>query len=977
MPHLRSLVLSLLALALIASACSSAPVLAAGPGAETAAAKRLVVAPSAGRVVGANHVRIRVRSPRGAVLRVRLNGVRVGKDFSRARRGVRTLRASLSHGLRRGRNVLRVRVGPTGARAHAATVRFRVQRPRELVGAGRDRTLVVGNGWRLDGRVLRAVGNDSAVGARWRVVGAPRKSRARVLLNAPARLGGGFRPDVPGRYTLRLAAGGGPTKTTDVVQMDVVPQARLINLDTMAGTPANPEIAVGGSSYPLAGATGSGPMQVLVLTRKNLEFISNTRYAAAVPLGTALGELSVDKLAIVAWQGQGAVSGDLDAALAKIGWPKLGPIPAEPGSVSAIGVSGMKRGDADMKLDAHEPGGPPRAGRIQGYLSPDQNGAFGFVASDRIPFKFTPSNSRPPDTPSECGATCAGLLVRFQNRYTLETDMIRYYALGDPTLSAGTHNAEAASMVNSFQQHAGEVLTIRTVSTPQADGTYLPPVGPIDRPALRQVVDLIVDAGGTRNAFNSIARKSGAAASKGSTYTLVGWKGAGEGEGAEVAAGVEGASPAPLLTGVMRPDREMEMRPANVKETTDVTDRLSTVMLEPPTFFWPLENNHGAMAALSWLGSKDSRLGPNPRTAYWRQDFAVVGTWTDLKLEMEKVAYEAGHGFTKADFKLAQKQLVEELELVFKVHSYVRQLSTVFQSGGQAWAQTHVIADDIYKAIKPPDEETTLSWIEFAEILLHLAGPATKEATAEVAGILELGVWAFGAMSSGAPTYDEFAVEADELGAELEKLAASSGKAVQQMGDIVVSDWAKLKLVGTHALCDPGEGCPDGWSFDGENGTEAAADIERSIQRIAYAKFIPMAYSVFNLARSGNLGGIPSIKRSSPPANVEGYITVHGGREWPNAPEFAYASALEDLDPSGLDNLYQTWILHIPSLYGRIEEGYPPPEMLEHMFKPVPDTNSAADDGLGMSLAEMARSVKPKWFWGSEAEEEKWTRWIH
>lgn len=77
----------------------------------------------------------------------------------------------------------------------------------------------------------------------------------------------------------------------------------------------------------------------------------------------------------------------------------------------------MQRGDADVKLNPLSD--PPRAGRIQGYLSPDQWTYYGFVPSQRIPFSYTPATPRPPDTPEECGATCAGFLVWAQDPWTL------------------------------------------------------------------------------------------------------------------------------------------------------------------------------------------------------------------------------------------------------------------------------------------------------------------------------------------------------------------------------------------------------------------------------------------------------------------------------------------------------------------------------------------------------------------------------
>ena len=105
--------------------------------------------------------------------------------------------------------------------------------------------------------------------------------------------------------------------------------------------------------------------------------------------------------------------------------------------------------------------------------------------------------------------------------------------------------------------------------------------------------------------------------------------------------------------------------------------------------------------------------------------------------------------------------------------------------------------------------------------------------------VSQLGVWAFGAAGpSGAPTYEEFTIEADELGAELEKLAQNTADAISRMGDVIVNDYAKLSLVGNNALCIPGPGCLKGWSFTADDTSQASADINRSIRRLAYEKFI-------------------------------------------------------------------------------------------------------------------------------------------
>src|SRR4051794_18793105 len=74
---------------------------------------RLIVSPRVGAVVEANTASIGIRS--GGRLRVRLNRHWIpASEFGRARHGVRRLQASLSQGLRPGRNFLTVTMRRNG-----------------------------------------------------------------------------------------------------------------------------------------------------------------------------------------------------------------------------------------------------------------------------------------------------------------------------------------------------------------------------------------------------------------------------------------------------------------------------------------------------------------------------------------------------------------------------------------------------------------------------------------------------------------------------------------------------------------------------------------------------------------------------------------------------------------------------------------------------------------------------------------------
>jgi hypothetical protein len=294
-----------------AGAQSPSPVITPKPGA------RIVKAP----------VRIDVRAGREVGdLRATLNGVEIGEDFGRVHRSLRRLTISHSHGLRHGRNVLRV-TARTGRTTRRATVRFVLGTRRLLVGAGRDTHAAVGARISLRG-VARHPSGRSSTRVRWRVVSAPRASRLRpgrgpravaaqaAGTTAPALTGAGsatptFTPDALGSYTLRMTAGTGASAVSDTVEVHSAPRSANVPVDTAVdgpdpagavstGSPAEAArrsgIRVGDKVYRapfmLRGADGQGvftgtnsyglefhaAFQVLAIERKTLALVVNRTY---------------------------------------------------------------------------------------------------------------------------------------------------------------------------------------------------------------------------------------------------------------------------------------------------------------------------------------------------------------------------------------------------------------------------------------------------------------------------------------------------------------------------------------------------------------------------------------------------------------------------------------------------------------------------------------------------------------------------
>ena len=309
---------------------------AAGQGSEHP--PRLVLNPRQGEVIRSNHVTIRVRSrDLSGVLRARLNGVDVGGEFGRARKGKRSLRTSVSHGLHHGRNVLKVRVRRRDKPTRRTKISFTVRRHRPLVGAGRDRSVVIHSRSQLRGRVKRAPNGPPRGHVRWQLIDGPRGARGvaprangiRAKLSFAAGRRSGFRPSVPGTYTVQLRHGSGRTAIRDRAKVYALRPSPLVPVDTYARERFGNllGIRVGGTLYSPNGTYDGAGVQVLVLERQTLGFVSNQQFS---PIGDSdrllrfIGSLGNDKLVIVASWG-GAADQDLPITrlLQRIGVPAL------------------------------------------------------------------------------------------------------------------------------------------------------------------------------------------------------------------------------------------------------------------------------------------------------------------------------------------------------------------------------------------------------------------------------------------------------------------------------------------------------------------------------------------------------------------------------------------------------------------------------------------------------------------------------
>jgi hypothetical protein len=494
-----------------------------------------------------------------------------------------------------------------------------------------------------------------------------------------------------------------------------------------------------------------------------------------------------------------------------------------------------------------------------------------------------------------------------------------------------------------------------------------------------RLVTAVTSIGGTRNGFNRTAQTRGSIASAGQTYVLVGWKGAKEGEGAEAAAGVFGQGDVPNLVGELRPDRSSLLRPAVEGEVATGTN-LAKVLMWQPEEKWPLEGNAAAMRAFAYLGETNSKLGAEPRTAYWSLEFTPA-KWESFAGEIKKIEWKKSQAkdFGEREFNDAREELVTELDWVANVREYVQHLTEPFTENiFPSWSAATTIGDRIYEEAKAASEDTTFEWAEFTSIMLKLAGPLTFHVSNAFGEILDLEVWAYGATAGGLPTYESVAIKSNELGGELSKQMENAAKTYKAMADVIVSDPKKLKIVGEEGGCNPtSTKCDKEFAFTKDDERAVGADLSRSVQRVAYEKLLPTSYFVYKLNRDKNPEAV-----AGKPRNPVDYICGSAVHPWGDysqvARQYTFGGLLEgkDVEHGGKRNVWQILVLGLPAKPLWIHDEAPSDKVLERMFGKVSRTNDPEADGLGISAEELLADQRPNWkFWNKGVFDEDQCRW--
>ena len=487
---------------------------------------------------------------------------------------------------------------------------------------------------------------------------------------------------------------------------------------------------------------------------------------------------------------------------------------------------------------------------------------YGFVSPDRVPF-----NTRSkPDSCNSGGCTVTATIgdetltrqVRTGVRrvpcaayepYTLERQDLEYFLTGsDGDGHPGDAPSRAADMADFLKKwgNAGSLILISSIQAPDGGPSRRWPTPAFPR----------TRGGSSRTrSLRSAARDrlQHGSDTAGSDYSLIGFGGAGEGGGQETVGKNMG------IHGVLARDDQMRFRPANATDVGTPSELLTTETLKAPgSKPWPYADDAGVTAAMSYIGARTSQLGPDPRTAYWANHMS----------ESERLGLHRGHHAhegtgSAAEVRLPRRSSTPPRPSCFKSSATCARSATISGSlpprsaaGADTWPTVSEAAEKLDKALGEPKSELKREiadrglLVNFLDIASVAAGGVAEDAETilySASAGLELGFDVEAEEDGSAVTSPSLA--ADEAAGHIHDRLDHISRSFEGLGDVIVSDYAKLQLIGKYGGCnDLQTQCPSGLEQLGyENPATAEALVDLAVKQSVYETVVPYYFPVADM----------------------------------------------------------------------------------------------------------------------------------
>ncbi len=814
---------------------------------------------------------------RGAFLRLRLNGhaVALPKRTRRSWSGI----IDGDAGVRHGKNALVATAYTTSGRFSTVRRGFTIRAREVIPAAGPNRRGVVGRAVRIDAR--RTHSDGGRLRFRWVVRGGPRG--AHPMLHGQGTATPRLVTDRPGRYRLTLRASGPAHQlTTDSVLVSTAPDVPPVGvaINTMNSSVAGPAgIALGAPVNQSFTTVNAGDVaQVLVLDRATLAVLSHTSYPATdagmAALATEVDAQGNNTLVVIDTPQLSAVvlpdqtaANSLNRALAHIDVPAVGTWLR---AMSAIGVPGGGPGVENPGLNLASPStATSDPGALRGYLQVDSAQNFTFVSSDYVPFDTVAPGTSPTQAAISVGGqsyTSSPVTSPAGGFYVLILDSGTLAKLADGTFPVPSGLAAMHSLLSQHVLNTHALIFTQSIgSVTRADASPA---------AWNLVASDEQQIGGHRFLFDALP------AGGHGDYALVAPTGNGSPgccispwADIESYAATRGAG---RVTGVLARNGLAQYYPALSGSHPGIANSLPSVAYEPPSAgpfscpdlgsaapatgafgvaaVWPCRDTAARRAAITCVAAVLGLPEPIERN-YWA---AGNVTWSDELSQLETMRYsglahDAGcdeKRFTAQDFGDVQSQLEAEFRDVDRVLTGSQNLISnlqkpLTQTQGTTYANLEQIASTIAASVKPPPASFSFDPYSIIAGLLDLGSEVAGEPIGTVLGfygtLTLLASDTVDHANGSEVTTSPIPAKAADLGAQLETTYLNDNTRMTHIGEILVSDWGKLKAAASNA------GPSGPWNWTPAMNQLAINAITAATTQAAYKSLFPLAFTFYNV----------------------------------------------------------------------------------------------------------------------------------
>lgn len=836
LPHLPVRI-ALAALALVALATAWLP--ASGQAAErhTESALRIV---SVKQGTKAAPVRIRVRTPHTAHLRVWVNGRPADNAFRRGAPGFRIGELTVNDGLRHGVNRIRLRVtGIHGARdVDRRTVR--IPRSKPIADAGQD-VVTVARRIRVGTKSGGRRANRGAHKSRWRIVSAPRRSKAKLRKPRSKR---------PTLVRARLG--------TYVLRHTVVARKRAISHDTVrievrpndppVGVPlktisAN-GIAIGTSIY---GASSHLPYVVMTrATRTIVESGSASNSTADDAAGVdrlrgiaAKYSATTDYMMIVSAPygvNANAVAGYAEL-LRAIGGTALRDDErdaiAKGQPFAFIGLPGQPAGSAWTKIVPIGATVALSSQSLDGYLRFDEaKQKYDLVPLARPSFDTSVATTAGSNTMRFAGTNyvgnlpsgvTTGLHVVSFDAMSMANVANQVLPLNGTSGSDATRYTTAGTDLRAIVERTGNPLVlVQTIGKPTAG-----------RQQWNDITAQIVRLGGRATLFNELTGENG--------YALVGRVGS-DLPAAEASSATGDVA---HLVGIVDRTRRWNIEATTTGPPGTVNTGLTDVLSQPPTD-WPRLNS----AAMTYIGK---RLGfcVGAASCDLRELYATrsPSTWGPVEGALGDLPKDgvSGAGFDSGEYAAARSQLMTEVTAINTVSAYVDTLQKTFGTA-KSQVDLRALTQAMRSEVQPSGDSQTN--VRFLTLLSHItklgqfAGPPTSFISAGISGFF--GLAAYLSTDSGqAILASRIQTRADAFGEQLARSYDVAAQSLEQNQLMLITDWGRLQKAD--------QGIKNSWALPASS-QKTLGDMQVAGKRSAMLTLLPLAYPYLVKGTPPNMG---------------------------------------------------------------------------------------------------------------------------